>query len=68
MLEADIKDWEYLINVNLYGVVHGIKAFLPLLVEQGGGPHCQYGFDGRIDIRPARRALHHHQICHCGIV
>lgn len=37
MLEADIKDWQYLINVNLYGVIHGIKAFLPLLVEQGEG-------------------------------
>lgn len=37
MLEADIKDWQFLINVNLYGVIHGIKAFLPLLAEQGEG-------------------------------
>jgi NAD(P)-dependent dehydrogenase (short-subunit alcohol dehydrogenase family) len=37
MLEADIKDWQFLINVNLYGVIHGIKAFLPLLVDQGEG-------------------------------
>jgi NAD(P)-dependent dehydrogenase (short-subunit alcohol dehydrogenase family) len=37
MREADIKDWQYLINVNLYGVIHGVKAFLPLLVEQGEG-------------------------------
>lgn len=37
MQEADIKDWQYLINVNLYGVVHGVKAFLPLLVGQGEG-------------------------------
>ena len=37
MLEADIKDWQYLINVNLYGVINGIKAFLPLLSEQGEG-------------------------------
>jgi NAD(P)-dependent dehydrogenase (short-subunit alcohol dehydrogenase family) len=37
MHDADIKDWQYLINVNLYGVIHGIKAFLPLLVEQGEG-------------------------------
>lgn len=37
MQDADIKDWQYLINVNLYGVIHGIKAFLPLLVEQGEG-------------------------------
>lgn len=37
MVEADIKDWQYLINVNLYGVIHGIKAFLPLLMAQGEG-------------------------------
>ena len=37
MHDADIKDWQYLINVNLYGVIHGVKAFLPLLVKQGEG-------------------------------
>ena len=37
MAEADIKDWRYLIDVNLYGVIHGVKAFLPLLAEQGEG-------------------------------
>ncbi len=37
MQEADIRDWQYLINVNLYGVIHGVKAFLPLLVKQGEG-------------------------------
>ena len=37
MHDADIKDWQYLINVNLYGVIHGVQAFLPLLVEQGEG-------------------------------
>jgi NAD(P)-dependent dehydrogenase (short-subunit alcohol dehydrogenase family) len=37
MQHADIKDWQYLINVNLYGVVHGVKAFLPLMIQQGEG-------------------------------
>ncbi len=37
MADADIKDWQFLINVNLYGVIHGVKAFLPLLMEQGEG-------------------------------
>ena len=37
MVDADIKDWQFLVNVNLFGVIHGIKAFLPLLVEQGEG-------------------------------
>jgi len=37
MQDADIKDWQYLINVNLYGVIHGVKTFLPLMIEQGEG-------------------------------
>ncbi len=37
MAEADLKDWQFLINVNLYGVIHGVKAFLPTLLAQGEG-------------------------------
>ena len=37
MQEADIEDWKFLIDVNLYGVINGVKAFLPLLLEQGEG-------------------------------
>lgn len=37
MIDADIKDWQYLVSVNLYGVIHGVKAFLPLLAAQGEG-------------------------------
>lgn len=37
MQEADIKDWRWLINVNLYGVIHGVKVFLPKLIAQGEG-------------------------------
>ena len=37
MVDADIRDWRYLIDVNLYGVIHGIQVFLPLLQAQGEG-------------------------------
>ena len=37
MADADIRDWQYHINVNLYGVIHGVNVFLPLLLEQGEG-------------------------------
>ncbi len=37
MEEADITDWQFLINVNLYGVIHCVKTFLPLLTQQGEG-------------------------------
>ncbi len=37
MAEADIRDWQYHIGVNLYGVIHGVTTFLPLLLKQGEG-------------------------------
>ncbi|MEM1113045.1 MAG: SDR family NAD(P)-dependent oxidoreductase [Pseudomonadota bacterium] len=37
MEKADIKDWQYLINVNLYGVIHGIKVFLPKMLARQEG-------------------------------
>ena len=31
------EDWRWVLGVNLWGVVHGIRAFVPLLVDQGEG-------------------------------
>jgi NAD(P)-dependent dehydrogenase (short-subunit alcohol dehydrogenase family) len=36
---ATHRDWVYTMNVNFWGVVHGIEAFVPLLIEQGQGGH-----------------------------
>jgi NAD(P)-dependent dehydrogenase (short-subunit alcohol dehydrogenase family) len=30
-------DWSWILGVNLWGVIHGIRAFVPVLVEQGEG-------------------------------
>ena len=30
-------DWRWTLGVNLWGVIHGIREFVPLLVEQGEG-------------------------------
>jgi NAD(P)-dependent dehydrogenase (short-subunit alcohol dehydrogenase family) len=30
-------DWDWTLGVNLWGVIHGIRAFVPRLVEQGEG-------------------------------
>lgn len=35
--EASPEDDEWLLSVNFDGVVHGVRAFLPLLLEQGSG-------------------------------
>jgi NAD(P)-dependent dehydrogenase (short-subunit alcohol dehydrogenase family) len=35
--EHELADWRWGIDVNVWGVIHGIKAFVPGLVEQGEG-------------------------------
>ena len=34
-----LQDWQWVIGINLMGVVHGVKAFLPLLKAHGEGGH-----------------------------
>ena len=29
--------WEWVVGINLYGVIHGVRAFLPIMTEQGEG-------------------------------
>ena len=37
MWEHDLADWHWGIDVNVLGVIHGITAFVPILLEQGEG-------------------------------
>ncbi|MBI5433075.1 MAG: SDR family NAD(P)-dependent oxidoreductase [Planctomycetes bacterium] len=37
--ESSLAEWEWMIGVNLWGVVHGIRAFVPRLLEQGVEAH-----------------------------
>lgn len=37
MWEYELTDWAWGIDVNVMGVVHGIKAFVPILLEQEEG-------------------------------
>jgi len=32
-------EWDWVMGVNVQGVIHGIQRFLPLMVEQGDGGH-----------------------------
>jgi 2-hydroxycyclohexanecarboxyl-CoA dehydrogenase len=36
-VDSDPADWDRIIGINLYGVLHTSKAVLPIMVEQGGG-------------------------------
>ncbi len=33
------RDWEWVLGVNLWGVIHGIRVFVPLMIEQGERGH-----------------------------
>lgn len=37
--EATWKDWEWVIGVNLWGVIHGVKVFTPLMLAQNTECH-----------------------------
>lgn len=39
MLDADRKDWEWILAVNLWGVIHGVRAFVPRMLEAGEEGH-----------------------------
>ncbi|MDD7937407.1 3-oxoacyl-ACP reductase FabG [Actinomycetospora lutea] len=36
-VDSDPADWDKVIAINLYGVLHTSKAVLPIMAEQGGG-------------------------------
>jgi NAD(P)-dependent dehydrogenase (short-subunit alcohol dehydrogenase family) len=37
--EATWNDWEWVIGVNLWGVIHGVKVFMPLMLAQNTECH-----------------------------
>ncbi len=34
-----LSDWEWVLGVNLWGVIHGVRVFTPLLLAHGGEGH-----------------------------
>jgi len=37
--EIGLEDWNWVIGVNIYGVVHGIRSFVPMIRKHGEGGH-----------------------------
>jgi len=37
--ERSIGDWQWVMGVNLWGVIHGIRTFVPIMLKQGGDAH-----------------------------
>jgi NAD(P)-dependent dehydrogenase (short-subunit alcohol dehydrogenase family) len=34
-----VADWQWVLGVNLWGVIHGVRVFTPILLAQGGEGH-----------------------------
>jgi NAD(P)-dependent dehydrogenase (short-subunit alcohol dehydrogenase family) len=52
MWEHELNDWRWAIDVNVYGVVHGIAAFLPHMLEHGDEGHVVNTSSGNGGISP----------------
>ena len=37
--ENTVRDWEWALGVNLWGVIHGVRVFTPILLDQGEPGH-----------------------------
>lgn len=38
-LDCPLQDWDWIVGVNLWGVIHGLHFFVPRMVERGKGGH-----------------------------
>jgi NAD(P)-dependent dehydrogenase (short-subunit alcohol dehydrogenase family) len=39
IVDQTLADWQWVLGVNLWGVVHGLHSFMPMLVENPDGGH-----------------------------
>ncbi|MBL8150238.1 MAG: SDR family NAD(P)-dependent oxidoreductase [Blastocatellia bacterium] len=37
--ESSLSDWEWVMGVNLWGVIYGVRTFVPIMLEQGREAH-----------------------------
>jgi NAD(P)-dependent dehydrogenase (short-subunit alcohol dehydrogenase family) len=37
--DASVKDWEWVLGVNVWGVIHGLRAFTPMMLAHGEEAH-----------------------------
>jgi NAD(P)-dependent dehydrogenase (short-subunit alcohol dehydrogenase family) len=52
MWEHELRDWEWAIAVNVWGVIHGINAFVPVMLEQDDEGHIVNTSSGNGGIAP----------------
>jgi NAD(P)-dependent dehydrogenase (short-subunit alcohol dehydrogenase family) len=50
--EHELRDWEWAIAVNMWGVIHGINAFVPAMLQSGQQGHIVNTSSGNGGISP----------------
>lgn len=51
--ELTVDDWRWIYDVNVFGVVHGIRSFVPGLLETGGGHVLITASNSAVTVLPA---------------
>src|SRR5437588_1157556 len=52
MWEHELNDWRWAMEVNLWGVIHGINAFVPTMLAQGDEGHVVNTSSGNGGVAP----------------
>jgi NAD(P)-dependent dehydrogenase (short-subunit alcohol dehydrogenase family) len=52
--EHELNDWRWAFNVNVYGIIHGINAFVPTMVASGANGHVVNTSSGNGGVSPLR--------------
>jgi NAD(P)-dependent dehydrogenase (short-subunit alcohol dehydrogenase family) len=50
--EHQLNDWRWGLNVNVWGVIHGVKAFVPAMLEHGDEGHVVNTSSGNGGVSP----------------
>jgi NAD(P)-dependent dehydrogenase (short-subunit alcohol dehydrogenase family) len=37
--QRSVEDWDWILGVNVYGIIHGIRSFVPRMIEQASEGH-----------------------------
>ena len=52
--EIALDDWDWILEPNVWGVIHGIRAFVPRMLEAGGEGHIAItSSNGALRMRPS---------------
>jgi len=52
--EHELNDWRWAVNVNVYGIIHGINAFVPTMTATGEHGHVVNTSSGNGGVSPLR--------------